>query len=121
VEEKNSAFWNQKAKKALDVAKKLQPIQTSARNLIIFLGDSECVSTAWPPWGPLSSRHPLMCPGKPGVQIEPDSVFVGLGVPTVTATRILKGQLEDHLGLETPLAMDLFPYMALSKVSTGTH
>ena len=42
-----------------------------------------------------------------------------MGVPTVTATRILKGQLEGHLGPETPLAMDRFPYMALSKVSTG--
>ncbi|XP_052049495.1 intestinal-type alkaline phosphatase [Apodemus sylvaticus] len=78
VEEENPAFWNQKAAEALDVAKKLQPIQTSAKNLIIFLGD-------------------------------------GMGVPTVTATRILKGQLTGHLGPETPLAMDQFPYMALSK------
>ncbi|XP_021054162.1 intestinal-type alkaline phosphatase [Mus pahari] len=78
VEEENPAFWNQKAAEALNAAKKLQPIQTSAKNLIIFLGD-------------------------------------GMGVPTVTATRILKGQLEGHLGPETPLAMDRFPYMALSK------
>ncbi|XP_059134180.1 intestinal-type alkaline phosphatase 1-like isoform X1 [Peromyscus eremicus] len=78
VEEEKPAFWNQKAAEALDAAKKLQPIQTSAKNLIIFLGD-------------------------------------GMGVPTVTATRILKGQLEGHLGPETPLAMDRFPYMALSK------
>ncbi|XP_028731997.1 intestinal-type alkaline phosphatase 1 [Peromyscus leucopus] len=78
VEEENPAFWNQKAAEALDVAKKLQPIQTSAKNLIIFLGD-------------------------------------GMGVPTVTATRILKGQMGSHLGPETPLAMDRFPYMALSK------
>lgn len=35
----------------------------------------------------------------------------------MTATRILKGQLDGHLGPETPLAMDRFPYMALSKVS----
>ncbi|KAL6070287.1 hypothetical protein STEG23_008541 [Scotinomys teguina] len=78
VEEEKPAFWNQKAAKALNAAKKLQPIQTSAKNLIIFLGD-------------------------------------GMGVPTVTATRILKGQMEGHLGPETPLAMDRFPYMALSK------
>ncbi|XP_060224768.1 intestinal-type alkaline phosphatase 1-like [Meriones unguiculatus] len=78
VEEENPAFWNQKAKEALDAAKKLQPIQTSAKNLIIFLGD-------------------------------------GMGVPTVTATRILNGQMKGHLGPETPLAMDRFPYMALSK------
>ena len=42
MEEENSAFWNQKVKKALYVAKKLQPIQTSAKNLIIFLEDGEC-------------------------------------------------------------------------------
>ncbi|KAF7464501.1 hypothetical protein GHT09_006482 [Marmota monax] len=78
VEEENPAFWNQKASEALDTAKKLKPIQTSAKNLIIFLGD-------------------------------------GMGVPTVTATRILKGQVQGKLGPETPLAMDHFPYMALSK------
>ncbi|KAM6178418.1 intestinal-type alkaline phosphatase [Rhynchocyon petersi] len=39
----------------------------------------------------------------------------GMGVPTVTATRILKGQMGGNLGPETPLAMDHFPYMALSK------
>ncbi|KAK2108292.1 hypothetical protein P7K49_013457 [Saguinus oedipus] len=38
-----------------------------------------------------------------------------MGVPTVTATRILKGQNNGKLGPETPLAMDLFPYVALSK------
>lgn len=43
MEEEKPAFWNQKAKEALDVAKKLQPIQTSAKNLILFLGDGECV------------------------------------------------------------------------------
>nr|XP_004662273.2 alkaline phosphatase, germ cell type-like [Jaculus jaculus] len=78
VEEENPAFWNRKAAEALDVAKKLRPIQTSAKNLIIFLGD-------------------------------------GMGVSTVTATRILKGQRAGNLGPETPLAMDRFPYMALSK------
>lgn len=39
-----------------------------------------------------------------------------MGVPTVTATRILKGQMNGKLGAETPLAMDQFPYVALSKV-----
>ncbi|XP_007184954.2 intestinal-type alkaline phosphatase [Balaenoptera acutorostrata] len=78
VEEKDPAFWNRQAAQALDVAKKLQPIQTAAKNLILFLGD-------------------------------------GMGVPTVTATRILKGQMNGKLGAETPLAMDRFPYLALSK------
>ncbi|KAM6152771.1 intestinal-type alkaline phosphatase-like [Erethizon dorsatum] len=76
--EENPDFWNQKAAEALAAAKKLQPVQTAARNLILFLGD-------------------------------------GMGVPTVTATRILKGQMQGQLGPETALAVDQFPYMALSK------
>ncbi|XP_075794496.1 LOW QUALITY PROTEIN: intestinal-type alkaline phosphatase [Pelodiscus sinensis] len=39
----------------------------------------------------------------------------GMGIPTITATRILKGQQQGKLGPETPLAMDAFPYVALSK------
>ncbi|XP_047629720.1 intestinal-type alkaline phosphatase-like isoform X2 [Phacochoerus africanus] len=78
VEEEDPAFWNLQAAQALDVAKKLQPIQTAAKNLILFLGD-------------------------------------GMGVSTVTATRILKAQMNGKLGAETPLAMDRFPYLALSK------
>ncbi|OBS71683.1 hypothetical protein A6R68_13742, partial [Neotoma lepida] len=35
----NPAFWNQKAAKTLNATKKLQPFQTSAKDLIIFLGD----------------------------------------------------------------------------------
>ncbi|KAM4703366.1 alkaline phosphatase, tissue-nonspecific isozyme [Rhinophrynus dorsalis] len=39
----------------------------------------------------------------------------GMGVPTVTATRILKGQLAGKPGEETQLEMDKFPHVALSK------
>ncbi|XP_064241591.1 intestinal-type alkaline phosphatase-like [Passer domesticus] len=39
----------------------------------------------------------------------------GFGVSTITATRILKAQQQGKLGPETPLALDSFPYMALSK------
>ncbi|XP_031758221.1 intestinal-type alkaline phosphatase isoform X2 [Xenopus tropicalis] len=39
----------------------------------------------------------------------------GMGVPTVTATRILSGQMKRMLGEENELAMDKFPYTALSK------
>ncbi|KAF3690800.1 Intestinal-type alkaline phosphatase [Channa argus] len=39
----------------------------------------------------------------------------GMGVTTVTATRILKGQLAGHSGEETSLVMDTFPHLALSK------
>ncbi|NWI92621.1 PPBI phosphatase, partial [Pitta sordida] len=39
----------------------------------------------------------------------------GFGIPSITATRILKGQQQGKLGPETPLALDSFPYVALSK------
>uniref|UniRef100_G1Q002 alkaline phosphatase n=2 Tax=Myotis lucifugus TaxID=59463 RepID=G1Q002_MYOLU len=78
AEEEDPAFWNHQAAQALDTAKKLQPIQTAAKNLILFLGD-------------------------------------GMGVSTVTATRILKGQMNGKLGPETSLAMDKFPFLALAK------
>lgn len=43
----------------------------------------------------------------------------GMGIPTVTAARILKGQLAGRSGEETSLFMDSFPHLALSKV--GPH
>lgn len=39
----------------------------------------------------------------------------GMGVPTVTAARILKGQLNGQSGEETQLEMDKFPFVSLSK------
>uniref|UniRef100_A0A6Q2Z8M0 Alkaline phosphatase n=1 Tax=Esox lucius TaxID=8010 RepID=A0A6Q2Z8M0_ESOLU len=39
----------------------------------------------------------------------------GMGIPTVTAARILKGQLSGKSGEETQLEMDKFPFVALSK------
>ncbi|XP_045906616.1 intestinal-type alkaline phosphatase-like [Micropterus dolomieu] len=39
----------------------------------------------------------------------------GMGIPTVTAARILKGQLAGKSGEETSLVMDTFPHLALSK------
>ncbi|XP_070610359.1 intestinal-type alkaline phosphatase-like [Erythrolamprus reginae] len=39
----------------------------------------------------------------------------GMGVPTITATRILKGHLQNPQRPESPLSMDAFPYVALSK------
>ncbi|KAB5559033.1 hypothetical protein PHYPO_G00024190 [Pangasianodon hypophthalmus] len=39
----------------------------------------------------------------------------GMGVSTVTAARILKGQLNGKNGEETLLTMDMFPHLALSK------
>nr|XP_020452491.1 alkaline phosphatase-like [Monopterus albus] len=39
----------------------------------------------------------------------------GMGVTTVTAARILKGQMAGKSGEETSLVMDTFPHLALSK------
>lgn len=43
-------------------------------------------------------------------------VSAGMGVPTVTAARILKGQLSGQSGEETLLEMDKFPFVSLAKV-----
>lgn len=43
-------------------------------------------------------------------------VSAGMGVPTVTAARILKGQLSGQSGEETQLEMDKFPFVSLAKV-----
>ncbi|XP_028587634.2 intestinal-type alkaline phosphatase [Podarcis muralis] len=39
----------------------------------------------------------------------------GMGLPTITAARILKGEMKNQLSPQLPLAMDAFPYVALSK------
>lgn len=43
-------------------------------------------------------------------------MLTGMGVTTVTAARILKGQMDGKTGEETSLVMDTFPNLALSKV-----
>ncbi|XP_062408036.1 alkaline phosphatase, tissue-nonspecific isozyme [Sardina pilchardus] len=42
----------------------------------------------------------------------------GMGVTTITAARILKGQLQNRTGEETIMAMDTFPYVGMAKVYT---
>lgn len=59
--------------------------------------------------------------GAQGTEPPPPSPAAGMGVSTVTATRILKGQLHHNPGEETRLEMDKFPYVALSKVSPAPH
>ncbi|XP_056612059.1 alkaline phosphatase-like [Triplophysa dalaica] len=39
----------------------------------------------------------------------------GMGVTTITAARILKGQLQNRTGEETVMNMDTFPYVGLAK------
>ena len=41
----------------------------------------------------------------------------GMGIPTITAARIYKGQLKGHTGEEEELVFEKFPYTGLSKVS----
>lgn len=40
----------------------------------------------------------------------------GMSIPTVTAARIYKGQLQKEDGENNQLAFDKFPYVGLSKV-----
>ncbi|XP_051966691.1 alkaline phosphatase, tissue-nonspecific isozyme [Xyrauchen texanus] len=40
----------------------------------------------------------------------------GMGVTTITAARILKGQLQNRTGEETVMNMDTFPFVGLAKV-----
>ena len=44
----------------------------------------------------------------------------GMGVTTITAARILKGQLLNQTGEETVMTMDTFPNVGLAKVHTHT-
>ncbi|XP_062901786.1 intestinal-type alkaline phosphatase 1-like isoform X2 [Mobula hypostoma] len=44
-----------------------------------------------------------------------------MGIPTVTAARILKGQLLRKLGEETVLTMESFPHLGLSKTYNVDH
>ncbi|KAM4689908.1 alkaline phosphatase, tissue-nonspecific isozyme-like, partial [Rhinophrynus dorsalis] len=39
----------------------------------------------------------------------------GMGVSTITAARILKGQMDGQLGEDTQLEMEKFPYVSLAK------
>ncbi|XP_071198482.1 intestinal-type alkaline phosphatase isoform X2 [Salvelinus alpinus] len=55
---------------------------------------------------------------KPNVRRAKNSILFlgdGMGIPTVTAARILKGQMNGGNGEEFSLAMDTFPHLALSK------
>lgn len=40
----------------------------------------------------------------------------GMSIPTITASRILKGQQEGHTGEEAQLSFEQFPITGLSKV-----
>ncbi|XP_063057276.1 alkaline phosphatase, intestinal, tandem duplicate 1 isoform X2 [Engraulis encrasicolus] len=64
---------------------------------------------------PLLLLHLLLLLLLPGGGSCTTAEAQGMGVSTVSAARILRGQLEGRSGEETVLAMDSFPYLALSK------
>ena len=76
--------WFAGGQAALEVAKRLQPVNGRARNVILFVGD-------------------------------------GMGVSTVTAARILEGQLKGRLGEENLLAFERLPYLTLSKTYSANQ
>lgn len=57
------------------------------------------------------------CPGPGSLPPHSSTVPAGMGLPTMSATRIYKGQLAGGSGEETVLAMETFPHVALAKVS----
>ncbi len=71
-------YWRREGKAALQRAKQLTPIVTTAKNVILFIGD-------------------------------------GMGIATVTASRILEGQLRNQSGEENVLSFERLPHTALIK------
>ena len=58
---------------------------------------------------------------KPNINVAKNVILFlgdGVGVSTVTAARILKGQLQNHPGEEDSLSFEAFPNIGLSKVSS---
>lgn len=56
---------------------------------------------------------------KPNIAVAKNVIVFlgdGMGVSTVTAARILKGQLQNKTGEEEKLHFEAFPYVGLSKV-----
>lgn len=84
AETETAATWYQAGQAALKEAKKLNPNEHRAKNVILFLGD-------------------------------------GMGVSTVTATRILDGQLQGKDGEKNSLYMEKLPYVALSKTYSANQ
>ena len=56
---------------------------------------------------------------KPNIAVAKNVIFFlgdGMGISTVTAARILKGQLNGKSGEEDNLSFETFPHVGLSKV-----
>jgi alkaline phosphatase len=72
------ADWRASAARFMAEGDALSPIETPARNIILFVGD-------------------------------------GMGITTLTAARILEGQLQGKPGEENLLSFERFPYLALAR------
>lgn len=73
---------------------------------------------------PSSPTGPRQCLGRAEKSLMPtpcppygSAMPAGMGLSTVSAARIYKGQLAGGSGEESVLAMETFPHMALAKVS----
>jgi alkaline phosphatase len=84
AETETAATWYQAGQAALKKAKRLNPNERRAKNVILFVGD-------------------------------------GMGVSTVTAARILAGQLQGKDGEKHSLYMEKLPYVALSKTYSANQ
>ncbi|XP_074531987.1 alkaline phosphatase, tissue-nonspecific isozyme [Halichoeres trimaculatus] len=71
----------------------------------------------WNAWAQRTLKNALMLQSLNTNQAKNIILFLGdgMGVPTVTAARILKGQLNGQSGEETQLEMDKFPFVSLAK------
>ncbi|RLW00733.1 hypothetical protein DV515_00008668 [Chloebia gouldiae] len=101
--EKTPGYWNKGARRRLELALALQPAAQRAKNIILFMGDEQGrLGCAW------SSPLPP----------SDSDVTTGMGLSTMSATRIYKGQLAGGSGEESILAMETFPHVALAKTYT---
>lgn len=83
--------------------------------LLAFYGDL-CMAQDWYSEGrALVEKNRMLSPNKARAKNIILFIGDGMGVSTVTAARILGGQLEGHTGEENILAWEHFPNVALSK------
>lgn len=139
--EETPDYWNEGARRRLESALALQPLAQRAKNIILFMGDGESRRSQPRPTAPQQPRDmagekvglvqvpsspngPRQCLGRAEKSLMPtpcppygSAMPAGMGLSTVSAARIYKGQLAGGSGEESVLAMETFPHMALAKVS----
>lgn len=112
MEEENPEFWRSRAQRTLQSALDRKLNTNVAKNILFFLGDGKWRNVLTPEYlfirNLWDQRAFCVCAS-------------GMGITTITAARILKGQLENKTGEETVMTMDTFPNVGLAKVHTHTH